>query len=253
MKVVSFSIFKGGTGKTTSCVHAASCLAGKGKRVLLIDLDQQGSASRYLGIEPEITPNLYHVFTGTSSAASAIKKTAFGVDILPSNYMMAAIEEALEPGDEEKLSSIIAPLKNEYDFILIDTPPGKAMLSFNGLVAADLIIVPASAQRMAIDGVSDLINHLQRIMWDKFHLDRQEIRILFTMYRATTSHSPGIVEGARKIWRENVLSMKIPDTIEFSRSFDNKTPLNILSPKHPGSLAYNLLADWMIEYEATAT
>lgn len=249
MKIISFSIFKGGTGKTTSAVNTASCLVEKGKKVLLIDLDQQASSTRYLGIDPEVTPNLYNVFSGTHSALSAIQHTQFGVDVLPSNFMMAAIEQALEPGDEGKLGEIISPLKSLYDFILIDTPPGKAMLAFTGLVAADLIIVPASAQRMAIDGVADLLNHLQRIMWDKFHLDTQEVRILFTMYRATTSHSPGIVEGARKIWRENVLNIKIPDTIEFSHSFDKKTPINKLSPRHPGSLAYMALADWLIEYE----
>ena len=138
------------------------------------------------------------------------------------------------------------------DFILIDTPPGKAMLSFNGLVAADLILVPAAAERMAIDGVFDLINHVQNIMWDKYKLDRQEIRILFTMYKVTTSHSPGILRNARKIWRDNVLSMKIPETIEFPRSFDKRQPLNIYQPRHPGALAYASLADWLIAYDEKA-
>ena len=84
------------------------------------------------------------------------------------------------------------------------------MLAFNGLAAADLIVIPASAERMAVDGVADLINHVQRIMWNKYSLSHQELRILFTMYRSTTTHSPAIVANARKIWRENILSVKIP-------------------------------------------
>src|SRR3984893_7243994 len=107
------------------------------------------------------------------------------------------------------------------------------MLAFNALAAADLIIIPASAERMAVDGVADLINHVQRIMWNKYALTHQELRILFTMYRATTSHSPAIVANARKIWRDNVLTVKIPHSTIFSRSYDQKTPVSMLEAKHP--------------------
>jgi chromosome partitioning protein len=251
MKIVSFSIFKGGTGKTTSAVSTAAALVKKGKKVLLVDLDQQASATRYLDLDPEQSPNLYEVFTGTKPAQLAIKKTSFGIDVLPSHVLLAAIEEALEPGDELKLSQILTPLKPSYDFILVDTPPGKAMLAFNGLAAADLIIIPASAERMAVDGVADLITHVQKIMWSKFALTHQELRILFTMYRSTTSHSPAIVTNAQKIWRDNVLTMKIPHATIFSRSYDEKKPIGLLEPKHQGAIAYDVFADWLIKYENT--
>lgn len=253
MKVVSFSIFKGGTGKTTTSVNTAASLAKKGKRVLLVDLDQQASATRYLDLDPEQSPNLYEVFMGTKSAALAIRKTKANVDVLASHLLLAAIEEALEPGDELKLSQIITPLKPTYDFILIDTPPGKAMLAFNGLAAADLIVIPASAERMAVDGVADLINHVQKIMWNKFALNHQELRILFTMYRSTTSHSPAIMANAKKIWRDNVLNVKIPHSTIFSKSYDEKIPINMLEPKHQGAIAYDVFADWLIDYEKTTS
>src|SRR5947199_9217997 len=102
MKVITFSIFKGGTGKTTSSVNAAAYLAKKGKKVLLVDLDQQASSTRYLGLDPEASPNLYEVFMGVQQAPLAVRKTKFGVDVLCSHVLMAAIEEALEPGDELK-------------------------------------------------------------------------------------------------------------------------------------------------------
>jgi chromosome partitioning protein len=249
MKVVSFSIFKGGTGKTTSTVNTAAALVKKGKRVLLVDLDQQASSTRYLDLEPDQSPNLYEVFMGTKQAQLAIRQTKFKIDVLASHVLLAAIEEALEPGDEFKLLEILNPLKPSYDYILVDTPPGKAMLAFNGLAAADLIIIPASAERMAVDGVADLINHVQRIMWNKYALSHQELRILFTMYRATTSHSPAIIANARKIWRDNVLSMKIPHSTIFSKSYDQKTPLAMLEPKHQGTIAYDVFADWLLSYE----
>lgn len=185
---------------------------------------------------------------GTQQAPLAIRKTKHEIDVLSSHVLMAAIEEALEPGDETKLSDLIMPLLASYDFILIDTPPGKAMLAFNGLAAADLILIPASAERMAVDGVADLINHVQRIMLNKFNLNHQELRILFTMYRSTTNHSPAIVENARKIWRDNILNVKIPHSTIFARSYDEKTPVYKLEPQHPGSIAYDVLADFLITY-----
>src|ERR671939_1203040 len=251
MKVVTFSIFKGGTAKTTSTVNTAAALVNKGKKVLVVDLDQQASATRYLDLDPDASPNLYEVFMGTQQAPLAIRKTKHNVDVLSSHVLMAAIEEALEPGDETKLSDLITPLRQDYDFILIDTPPGKAMLAFNGLAAADLILIPASAERMAVDGVADLINHVQRIMWNKFGLSHQELRILFTMYRSTTAHSPAIVANAKKIWRDNVLNVKIPHATIFSRSYDEKKPIGLLNPKHPGAIAYDVFAQWLIDYENT--
>jgi chromosome partitioning protein len=172
-KVISFSIFKGGTGKTTSAVNTAAALTELGKQVLLVDLDQQASSTRYVGIDPDsINPSFYHVFLKQTPASVVRRKTAFGFDILPSSSLMAAIEESLEAGEEIMLRDILKPLQDDYDYILVDTPPGKAALAFNGIVAADLLLVPASAERMAIDGVSDLINHVQAIIWHKF---RQEL------------------------------------------------------------------------------
>jgi chromosome partitioning protein len=245
---ISFSIFKGGVGKTTSTVSTAAALVLKGKKVLLVDLDQQASATRYLDLDPEQSPSLYDVFTGVKPAQLVIRETRAKIDVLPSHVLMAAIEEALEPGDELRLSEFLTPLKANYDFILIDNPPGKAMLAFNGLAAADLIIIPASAERMAVDGVADLINHVQKIMWSKFSLSHQELRILFTMYRSTTTHSPAIVANAKKIWRDNVLNVKIPHSTVFSRSYDEKTPIGLLDAKHQGAIAYDVFADWLISY-----
>src|SRR5215210_5627588 len=109
MKIVSFSIFKGGTGKTTSAVNTAAALANKGSKVLLVDLDQQASATRYLDLDPEASPNLYEVYMGTKPAALAVRHTKFGIDVLTSHVLLAAIEEALEPGDETKLSELLTP------------------------------------------------------------------------------------------------------------------------------------------------
>ena len=250
-KTLSFTIYKGGTGKTTSSVNTAAALAKAGKKVLLVDLDQQASATRYIGFDPkDLQYNLYHVFYQNVPASVVCRKTPFGFDLLPSSSLMAAIEESLESGDEVLLRDKLLPLRDEYDFILIDTPPGKAALAFNGILAADLLLVPASAERMSVDGISDLVNHVQEIFWHRFRdeLKDQEIRILFTMYKASTKHSPGVVQAARRIYQDNVLDTLIPETIEFPRSFDKRTPLINSLPRHAGSRAYIRLAQWIIDH-----
>lgn len=254
--VIAFSIFKGGTGKTTSAVNTAATLAEKGQHVLLVDLDQQASSTRYVGLDPDtVNPAFYHVFLKQTPASVVRRSTPFGFDILPASSLLAAIEESLEPGDEIFLRDILKPLHEEYDYILVDTPPGKAGLAFNGIVAADLLLVPASAERMAIDGVSDLVNHVQGIIWNKYRseLVNQEIRILFTMYKAGTNHSPGIVQATRRIYGGNVLDMLIPETIEFPRSFDQKMPITHLAPRHAGTDAYRKVAEWIITHAPTTT
>jgi chromosome partitioning protein len=134
-----------------SAVNSAAALVKKGKKVILVDLDQQASATRYLGLDHEASPNMYEVFMGIKPAALAVRTTKAGVDIISSNGLMAAIEEALEPGDELKALDLLTPLT------------GKAMLAFNAL-AADLILIAASAERAAVDGIADLISHVQGIM-----------------------------------------------------------------------------------------
>jgi chromosome partitioning protein len=248
MNVISYSIFKGGTGKTTSVVSTAAALARKSKKVLVVDLDQQASATRYLGIDPDTGQTMTDVFMG-KPAALARRQTAFGIDLLPASPSLAAVEQMLEMSDLGRVSGYLTALKPEYDFILVDTPPGKAKLTFNGLVAADVVIIPSSSERMAVDGVADLITHLQKAIWPKFGLEHQEVRILFTMYRANTTHSPAIVESARRVWRDNVLPMQVPHSTAFARSYDEKKPLPFAEPQHPGSIAYGALADWLITYE----
>lgn len=245
-QIISFSIFKGGTGKTTSAVNTAAALAEQSKRVLLIDLDQQASATKYLAIDPDTTPmNISQVFMQNVPLRLAILHTAFGFDLIPSHELMSAVEAMLESGkDENLLREKLASLEADYDFILLDTPPGKAMLTINAIVAANLVLVPVSAERMAIDGLADLIKYLHTVLWRRFNLN-QDIRI-FTMYKAGTSHSPGIVNSARKIYRDNILSVLVPESIAFPRSFEAQKPMTKADPNHAGTEAYRELAHWLI-------
>jgi chromosome partitioning protein len=218
-----------------------------------VDLDPQGSATRYLGLDPKDSPNLYEVYVSAKAPALAIRKTGHQVDMLTSHPYLAAVEPALESGEELKLAGFLQPLKFEYDFILIDNPPGRAKLTYSGLAAADLVLVACSAEKAAADGVGDMFDYITKTLWTKFPdlPDRQEVRVLFTMYRSTTAHSPRVVANAQKVWRDNVLKVTVPHAAVFSRSYEQHNPVTALEPRHPGALAYDVLADWLIKYEDT--
>src|SRR3989344_3388290 len=238
-KILAISIFKGGTAKTTTAVALAGALAKLGAKTLLIDLDQQASATKHVGIDPEReNPNLFHVFMKQVPASLAVKDSPFGFKVIPGNSLLAAIEESLEEGDEGMLKDLIGGLKDDYDFVVLDSPPGKAMLAINALSAADEVIIPLQAERPALDGVQDLLKFIQEVVWDKYNPDLKIRGILPTMYKKTTTHSAGVIKKAREIWGDKVFLQEIPETIVFPRAFDQGTPLPRLDPTHEGAVAY---------------
>jgi chromosome partitioning protein len=247
-KVISFSIFKGGTGKTTSAVNAAASLTRAGYKVLLVDLDHQASATRHLGIDPEpLTPTLYDVYVRNIPIGLVIKSTEFGFGLVPGHPLLAAVEDALEPGDEKLLKGHLAGILPEYDFVLLDSPPGKAMLSISALAAASHVIIPLQAQRPSLDGTHDIFRFIQNIIWKDQNPELKILGILPTMVRKLGGHSAGVVEKAREIWGNKVMHTEVPETILFPRSFDKGQPAVVLSPRHKAVKPYFELAKLLHE------
>jgi chromosome partitioning protein len=241
-KVIAISVFKGGTGKTTTAVSLAAALHELGCRVLLLDLDQQATATKYIGLNPDTeNPNLYHVFLKQANIGSTIKELPFGFFAIPGNSGLATIDDALEEGDEMMLRDFISGIKDDFDYVIIDTPPGKTMLAINALSAADEVIITLQAERPALEGVNDLIKFTHDIVF-KYNSSLKIRGILVTMHKKNTKHSTGVVKRARELWSEYVFPIEIPDTIEFPNSFSKKQPITTSNPKHPGSQAYFTLA-----------
>ena len=247
-KVITFSIFKGGTGKTTSAVNTAVALAKKKQRVLLVDLDHQASATRHLGIDPEpLSPNLYDVYVQKVPITLVIKETGFGFDLVPGHPLLAAVEMSLEDGDEHMLKEFLAGVLPEYDFVLLDSPPGKAKMSISALIAASHVIIPLQAQRPSLDGTHDILRFIQDVVWKDYNPNLKIIGILPTMVRRIGSHSAGVIEQARELWGDKVLPLEVPETILFPRSFDKGQPALVYSPRHEAVKPYQSLAKFIYE------
>ncbi|HDH07672.1 MAG TPA: ParA family protein, partial [Candidatus Moranbacteria bacterium] len=156
-KIISLVNQKGGVGKTTSAINLATYLANAGKFVLLVDLDPQGNASSGIGVDTKnLEKNLYHAMIDGENPENVIVKTkAFGHDILPSSQDLAGagIELVNLDNREFKLYDVLRQIRTHYDYIIIDSPPSLGLLTINGLVASDEVIIPVQAEYYALEGL----------------------------------------------------------------------------------------------------
>jgi len=165
-RIIAIANQKGGVGKTTTAVNLAAALAVAPKRVLLVDLDAQGNATMGSGIDKrEVAASTCDLLLGESSAAEIRLKAPEGYDLLPGNIDLTAAEIQLmeQDGREQRLKQALAPIRDEYDFILIDCPPALSLLTLNALAAADSVIVPMQCEYYALEGLSALVETIQAL------------------------------------------------------------------------------------------
>jgi chromosome partitioning protein len=234
---------KGGVGKTTTAINFGAGLGALERRVLLVDCDPQGNATRGLGARAD-PPHLYHVLTGEAEAAAAIRSSGFpNLDLLPAQRDLVGVEVEFvgQKGWEERLKTILRQLADRYDTILIDCPPSLGHLTVSALTAADGVIVPLQCEYFALEGISELMSTVQRVQGG---LNRRLsiTGILLTMYDDRTNLSRDVADEVRRHFGTKVFETVVPRNIRLAEAPSHGLPIFQYDIKSRGAEAYLALA-----------
>ncbi len=244
-KVIAVSNQKGGVGKTTTAVNLSACLAYKGKKVLVVDCDPQGNATSGFGTDKdEIKSSIYDCLADSEKTYEAVMRTKYGnLSLIPSSPELSAaeIELASEERREYILKEALDKVKDDYDFVIIDSPPALGMLSINIMTAADSVIVPIQCEYYALEGLTQLINSIRNIK--KHSNPRLEIEgIIATMYDSRTNLSAQVLDEVKKYFPDKVYDTVIPRNIRLSEAPSFGEPIIRYDITSKGAEAYFNLA-----------
>lgn len=258
MRVIASANQKGGCGKTTTAINLSSSLSLKGQKVLLIDFDPQAHATMGLNVKPsDLEKTIYDVITPKKNGLLGIKDILLPVkdnlDLAPSSLILSAFEQELSglEGREDRLLQAIQPLKEQYDFIVIDCPPSIGHLSFNALRACDEVIIPIDMSLFSLRGVAKLIEIIILIK-EKIGHDVKS-RALITMYDRRTRYSRIVLEKVQTEFGNNVFDTVIRYNIRLRETADLGLPVGDYDKNAIGHKDYESLAEEVIRSEEART
>ncbi len=269
VRVISITNQKGGVGKTTTAINLSAWLAKKGKKVLVIDADQQGNTTSGLGLEKnEIENTIYNVMLEECSLSDVKLTTCIkDLEVVPANIHLTGAEVELIGKEDGKyiLKKEIDAIKSNYDFIIIDCPPSLNVITINALTASDTVLVPIQCEYFALDGLEQLI-HTIYLVQKGLNKQLELEGIVFTMYDLRTNLSPEVVEEVKKsifilssdkdniyhpILSKDIYYAIIPRNVRLGEAPSHGLPIHLYDPKSKGSESYELLAEEILEKEWT--
>ncbi|MBQ2529433.1 MAG: ParA family protein [Treponema sp.] len=243
-KVFVFVNQKGGVGKTTSAINIGAYIAEAGKKVLLVDFDSQGNMSSGVGVSKD-KPTVYELLAGSASHEEAVKHSCVeNLDAITASIDLsgAAIELVDQENREFFLKKALEPLREKYDFILIDCPPSLGILTLNGLAAADAVLVPMQCEYFALEGISLLLQTVKKV--------QQTINpslviggIFFTMYDSRTRLAQDVVMQVKSYFKDLVFNTIIPRNIKLSEAPSHGEPICKYDPVCIGAKSYEKLSE----------
>lgn len=242
-KIYVFVNQKGGVGKTTSAINIGAYMAQSGKKVLLVDFDSQGNMSSGVGVSKD-KPTIYELLAGQSTLEQTIKNTPVeNLDAISASIDLsgAAIELVDQEQREFFLKNAIAPVKDKYDYILIDCPPSLGILTLNGLAAADSVLVPMQTEYFALEGITLLLQTVKKVQ-KSINPNLTIGGIFFTMYDSRTRLAQDVVRQVQSYFKDAVFSTIIPRNVRLSEAPSHGVPICLYDSGCIGAKSYKNLA-----------
>jgi chromosome partitioning protein len=250
-RVIAIASQKGGVGKTTTAINLGACIAQESRRVLLIDIDPQGNASSGLGINGnDQRLSTYEVLIGQAEIRDAILPTALAnLDLLPAGQRLSGAEVELVGmmAREGRLRGLIEKVREDYDFILIDSPPSLGLLTVNALTASDSVLIPLQCEYLALEGLTQLIGSI-RLVQDHLNPALRIEGVLLTMFDARLNLSQQVAEEARKFFAERVYKSVIPRNVRLSEAPSFGKPIVLYDPHSSGAESYRELTREVLDH-----
>ena len=249
-RIIAIANQKGGVGKTTTSINLAASLAELGKKVLAVDLDPQGHLTTGFGINKEEQEcTTYELMKKDCNIGQCmIVDVTDNLNVIPANRKLAGIE--IEYVGVENMQFVlkeqIMPLKDKFDYIIVDCPPALGLLTVNCLVAADTVLVPIQCEFFALDGLSQLIYTIE-LMRDNLNPNLYIEGICFTMYDARTNLSLQVVENVKDNLKQNIYKTIIPRNVRLAEAPSHGLPITLYDSRSAGAEAYRALAQEVIE------
>ena len=246
-RIVAVVNQKGGVGKTTTAVNLTAALTALGRKVLLCDFDPQANGTSGMGVEKkQVKHSSYDILISETKAQDCIVHTEFG-DVLPSTAALAgaAIELINVPKREHTLKRALEAVKDQYDYIFIDSPPSLELLTLNALCAADSILIPVQCEYFALEGLSDLMTTLRAVK-RKLNPKLEIFGVLLTMYDGRTNFSNQVAEEVRRHFPGKVYASVIPRNVRLAEAPSHGLPVTAYDRSSKGSRAYLAVAEEII-------